>query len=81
MEKKICGIISEQELKKLLKMKMCFTYYCQNCPINSLEVRKRMSCTRIIQYICGKTPSTCVEAISFLCVFLKKIRRNTLNKI
>ena len=81
MEKKVCGILSEEELKKLLKMKMCFTYYCQNCPINSLEVRKRMSCIRIIQCISGKTPATCVEAISFLCGFLKKIRRSKLNKI
>ena len=76
MEKKTYNIISEQELKKLLKMKMRFTASCCDCPINDLTVRNGMSCIRIIQLISGKTPTSCGNSIIILRDFLKKFKQN-----
>ena len=74
--KKICGILSEQELKKLLKMEIYFTARCYSCPLNDLAEKNKMSCARVMQCICGKTPGTCSEAIIVLRDFLKKFKQN-----
>ena len=80
MEKKVCGILSEQELKNLLKMEIHFTARCYSCPLNDLATKKKMSCVRIMQCISGKTPTRCSEAIRILRNFLNKIK-NKQNKI
>lgn len=76
MKKKICGILSEQELKNLLKMEIHFTARCYSCPLNDLAVKNRMSCVRVMQYICGKSPKKCSEAIKLLRNFLGKFKQN-----
>ena len=76
MKKKICGILSEEELKRLLKMKIYFTGRCYNCPLGDLAAKNRMSCVRVMQCICGKMPSKCSEAIKFLRNFLGKFKQN-----
>ena len=76
MEKKIYGILSEQELKKLLKMEIHFTGRCYSCPLNDLAAKNRMSCVRVLQCICGKSPNKCSEAIKLLYNFLNKFKQN-----
>lgn len=76
MGKKICGILSEEELKKLLKMEMHFSGRCYSCPLNDLAAKNRMSCVRVLQCICGKSPSRCSEAIRILNNFLGKFKQN-----
>ena len=76
MKKKICGILSEQELKKLLKMEIRFTGMCYSCPLNDLATKNRMSCVRVMQRICGKSPKKCSEAIKLLYNFLGKFKQN-----
>ena len=76
MGKKICGILSEEELKKLLKMEIHFNGRCYSCPINDLAAKNRTSCVRVMQCICGKSPSKCSEAIKLLCDFLGKFKQN-----
>lgn len=76
MEKKICGILSEKELKKLLKMEIHFNGRCYSCPINDLAAKNRTSCVRVMQCICGKSPSKCSEAIRILNNFLGKFKQN-----
>ena len=76
MEKKICGILSKQELKKLLKMEIHFSGRCYSCPLNDLAAKNRMSCVRVLQCICGKSPSRCSEAIRILNNFLGKFKQN-----
>ena len=76
MKKKIPDIISEEEFKKLLKMEIRFTGRCYSCPLNDLAEKNRMSCVRVMQCICGKTPGTCSEAIIVLRDFLKKFKQN-----
>lgn len=76
MGKKICGILSEQELKKLLKMEICFTGMCYSCPLYDLATKNRTSCVRIMQCICGKSPKKCSEAVKLLCNFLNKFKQN-----
>ena len=76
MEKKICGILSEEELKKLLKMEIHFNGRCYSCPLNDLAAKNRMSCARVLQCIFGKSPSKCSEAIKLLCNFLGKFKQN-----
>ena len=80
MKSNICGILSKQELKKLLKMEIHFNGRCYSCPINDLAAKNRMSCARVMQCICGKTPSTCNEAIIVLRNFLNKFKSKQ-NKI
>ena len=76
MGKKICGILSEEELKKLLKMEINFNGRCYSCPINDLAAKNRMSCVRVMQCIFGKSPNKCSEAIKLLCNFLGKFKQN-----
>lgn len=76
MKKKICGILSEEDLKKLLKMEIHFTGRCYSCPLSILKT----SCVRTIRCLCGKEPRTCEEAINLLCNFLNKIKSKQ-NKI
>ena len=76
MGKKICGILSEEELKNLLKMEIHFTGRCYSCPINDLAAKNRMSCARVLQCIFGKSPSKCSEAIKLLRNFLNKFKQN-----
>ena len=76
MEKKICSILSEEELKKLLKMEIHFNGRCYSCPINDLAAKNRMSCVRVIQCICEKSPNKCSEAIKLLRDFLNKFKQN-----
>ena len=76
MGKKICGILSEEELKKLLKMEIHFTGRCYSCPLNDLAAKNRMSCARVLQCMFGKSPSKCSEAIKLLCNFLNKFKQN-----
>ena len=76
MEKKICGILSKQELKKLLKMEIHFNGRCYSCPLNDLAAKNRMSCVRVMQCICGKSPSKCSESIKLLRDFLGKFKQN-----
>lgn len=76
MERKISDIISKQELKKLLKMEIHFNGRCYSCPLNDLAAKNRMSCTRVMQCICGKTPSKCSEALRLLRDFLGKFKQN-----
>ena len=76
MKKKIPDIISEEELKKLLKMEIHFTGMCYSCPLNDLAAKNRTSCVRVMQCICGKAPTRCSEAIRILCNFLKKFKQN-----
>ena len=80
--KKICGVISEKELKELLKNKIRYTGRCSDCPLFILEERivPVLSCTQIIQHSCGKTPTRCSEAVSLLYNFLNKFG-NKQNKI
>ena len=80
MKKKICGILSEQELKNLLKMEIRLTARCYSCPLGDLAVKNRTDCVRVMQCICGKTPSRCSEAIILLCNFLNKFKSKQ-NKI
>ena len=76
MEKKIYGILSEQELKKLLKMEIHFTGRCYSCPLNYLAAKNRMSCARVLQCIFGKSPNKRSEAIKLLRNFLGKFKQN-----
>ena len=76
MKRKIPDILSEEELKKLLKTEIYFTAGCYSCPLNDLAEKNRMSCARVMQCICGKTPSTCNEAIIVLRNFLNKFKQN-----
>ena len=76
MGKKICGIISEEEFKSLLKMEIQFTGKCYSCPLNDLAEKNRTSCARVIQCICGKLPNKCSEAIKLLRDFLGKFKQN-----
>ena len=76
MRKKICGILSEEELKKLLKMEIHFNGRCYSCPLNDLSAKNRMSCVRVTQCICGKLPNKCSEAIKLLRNFLNKFKQN-----
>ena len=76
MKKKICGILSEQELKNLLKMEIRFNGMCYSCPLSTLKT----SCARTIRCLCGKEPSTCSEAIILLRNFLNKFKSKQ-NKI
>ena len=76
MKKKICGILSEQELKNLLKMKIYFTGRCYSCPLGTLET----SCARTIRCLSGKEPRNCSEAIILLRDFLNKFKSKQ-NKI
>ena len=80
MKRKIPDIISEEEFKKLLKMEICFTGRCYSCPLNDLAEKNKMSCVRVMQCICGKTPGACSEAIIVLRDFLNKFKRKQ-NKI
>ena len=76
MGKKICGILSEEELKKLLKMEIHFNGRCYSCPLNDLAAKNRMSCARVLQCIFGKSPNKCSEAIKLLYNFLNKFKQN-----
>ena len=76
MKSNICGILSEQELKKLLKMEIRFTGRCYSCPLNDLAAKNRTSCVRVMQRICGKSPKKCSEAIKLLRNFLGKFKQN-----
>lgn len=72
MKRKIPDIISEEELKNLLKMEIQFTGKCYSCPLSTLKT----SCERAIRCLCGKEPVNCVEAIKLLCNFLNKFKQN-----
>ena len=76
MKKKVCGILSEEELKKLLKMEIRFTAICYSCPLNDIAINHKMSCVRVMQCICGKSPKKCSEAIKLLRNFLGKFKQN-----
>ena len=76
MKKKTCGILSEQELKKLLKMEIHFTGMCYSCPLNDISINHKMSCVRVMQRICGKTSNRCSEAIMILRNFINKFKQN-----
>ena len=76
MKRKIPDILSEQELKKLLKMDIRFTGRCYSCPLNDLAEKNRMSCVRVMQCICGKSSKKCSEAIKLLRDFLGKFKQN-----
>ena len=76
MKRKIPDILSEQELKKLLKMDIRFTGRCYSCPLNDLAEKNRMSCVRVMQCICEKSPNKCSEAIKLLRDFLGKFKQN-----
>ena len=80
MKRKIPDILSEEELKKLLKTEIYFTAGCYGCPLDDLAEKNRMSCARVMQCICGKTPSTCNEAIIVLRDFLNEFKSKR-NKI
>ena len=80
MKRKIPDILSEEELKNLLKMEIYFTAGCYSCPLNDLAEKNRMSCARVMQCICGKTPNTCNEAIIVLRDFLNEFKSKQ-NKI
>ena len=72
MKRKVPDIISEEELKNLLKMEIQFTGKCYSCPLSTLKT----SCARTIRCLCGKTPTNCSEAIILLRGFLNKFRQN-----
>ena len=76
MKSNICGILSKQELKKLLKMEIHFNGRCYSCPLNYLATKNRMSCARVLQCIFGKSPNKCSEAIKLLRNFLNKFKQN-----
>ena len=76
MKKKIPDVISEEELKRLLKMKIYFTGRCYSCPLSTL----RTSCARTIRCLSGKEPRNCSEAIILLRDFLNKFKSKQ-NKI
>ena len=72
MKRKVPDIISEEELKNLLKMEIQFTGKCYSCPLSTLKT----SCARTIRCLCGKTPTNCSEAIILLRSFLNKFKQN-----
>ena len=76
MKRKIPDVLSEEEFKKLLKMEIRFNGKCYSCPLNDLAEKNRMSCVRVMQCICGKSPSKCSEAIKLLRDFLGKFKQN-----
>ena len=76
MKNKIYGILSEQELKNLLKIKIHFTGRCYSCPLGTLKT----SCARTVRCLCGKEPRTCEETINLLRDFLNKFKSKQ-NKI
>lgn len=76
MKNKIPDVISEEELKRLLKMKIRFNGRCYSCPLYNLAAKNRTSCVRVMQCICGKTPKKCSEAIKLLRDFLGKFKQN-----
>lgn len=76
MKNKIPDVISEEELKRLLKMKIYFTGRCYSCPLSTL----RTSCARTIRCLSGKEPRNCSEAIILLRDFLNKFKSKQ-NKI
>lgn len=80
MKRKIPDILSKEELKNLLKMEIHFNGKCYSCPLNDLAEKNRTSCARTIRCLCGKTPSTCSEAIIALRDFLNKFKSKQ-NKI
>lgn len=77
MKSNICGILSEQDLKKLLKMEIRFNGKCYSCPLSTL----RTSCARTIRCLSGKEPRNCSEAIILLRDFLNKFKSKQQNKI
>ena len=76
MKRKIPDVLSEEEFKKLLKMEIRFNGKCYSCPLNDLAEKNRMSCVRVMQCICEKSPSKCSEAIKLLRDFLGKFKQN-----
>ena len=76
MKSNICDILSKQELKNLLKMEIRFTGICYSCPLKDLAAKNRMSCVRVMQCICGKSPKKCSEALRLLRNFLGKFKQN-----
>ena len=72
MKRKVPDIISEEELKNLLKMEIQFTGKCYSCPLSTLKT----SCARTIRCLCGKIPTNCSEAIILLRGFLNKFKQN-----
>ena len=72
MKIKVPDIISEEELKNLLKMEIQFTGKCYSGPLSTLKT----SCARTIRCLCGKTPTNCSEAIILLRGFLNKFKQN-----
>ena len=76
MKRKIPDILSEKELKKLLKTEIYFTAGCYSCPLNDLAEKNRMSCARVLQCIFGKSPNKCSEAFKLLRNFLNKFKQN-----
>ena len=76
MKRKIPDVLSEEEFKKLLKMEIRFNGKCYSCPLNDLAEKNRMSCVRVMQCICGKSPKKCSEAIKLLRDFLGKFKQN-----
>ena len=69
-------IISKEEFNLMLKAKIKLVKSCYDCPIFNLEAKKNFRCARVMQCICGKTPSTCNEAIIVLRNFLNKFKQN-----
>ena len=76
MKRKIPYVLSEEEFKKLLKMEIRFNGKCYSCPLNDLAEKNRMSCVRVMQCICEKSPKKCSEAIKLLRDFLGKFKQN-----
>lgn len=80
MKSNICGILSKEELKKLLKMEIHFSGRCYSCLLNDLATKNRTSCARTIRCLSGKEPRNCSEAIILLRDFLNKFKSKQ-NKI
>ena len=78
--KKICGVISKEELKELLKKKIRYTGRCSDCPFSKLDARFELTCSEMSMKLFDICPNSCEEINNLLCNFLNKFRNNQ-NKI
>ena len=78
--KKICGVISEKELKELLKKKIRYTGRCSDCPFSKLDARFELTCREMSMKLFDVYHNSCEEINNLMRDFLSKFR-NKQNKI
>ena len=77
--KKICGIISKEELKWLSKNVKRKPNYskCTNCPFGILKMKKKISCVEFFEKAFGiKHNFNCYEINGIMYNFFNKFKQN-----